>query len=225
MIKPVILYGSRTLAKMIYYDASDLPDFTIACFAVDATYLSVDRQFLGLPQVAYETLHETYPPELYDLLALHAGSDSLRERAEFYHRAAATGYKLRNYISPRCDLAPDVRIGTNNILMAQSHIGIDSTIGSNNLIRQQAYLGHGLVMGDHNVCAPGSRIGGIVTVGHGCYIGMGSVVLNRLSVADETLVGAGCVMIRPSEPYSRNVGNPGRIIGYHQAEGIRLRPT
>jgi acetyltransferase-like isoleucine patch superfamily enzyme len=109
--------------------------------------------------------------------------------------------------------------------MAQSHIGIDSTIGSNNLIRQQAYLGHGLVMGDHNVCAPGSRIGGIVTVGHGCYIGMGSVVLNRLSVADETLVGAGCVMIRPSEPYSRNVGNPCRIIGYHQAEGIRLRPT
>lgn len=31
-----------------------------------------------------------------------------------------------------------------------------------------------------------------------------------------------CVVIRHTEPYSKNVGNPSKIIGYHEEEGIQM---
>lgn len=223
MPKPVVIYGSRTLARMIFYDASHQADFCIAGFAVDEPYLSADGLFLGLPQVAVAALPDRWPSDCFDLLALHAGSDSLRERSRFFERAAALGYDLRNYVSPGCDLAPDVRMGRNNVILAQSHIGLSGVMGDNNLIRQQVYLGHDFRLGDHNILTPGCRIGGFCTIGSGCYFGLGCVVLNRLTIADETLVGAGSVVLQPSEPHARVVGNPGRVTGYHADEGICLR--
>ncbi|MDW7659421.1 MAG: hypothetical protein SCM11_19815, partial [Bacillota bacterium] len=118
MDRPVIVYGSRTLARMLFCDARNHPAFTIAGFAVDAGFLAEDRQFLGLPQVAFESVREQFPAEHYDLIALHAGTDAMRDRALFYHKARSAGYRLRNYISPGCDLAPDLRCGDNNVIMA-----------------------------------------------------------------------------------------------------------
>jgi len=208
---------------MIFYDAARRTDFTIAAFAVDEPYLGADGLFLGLPQVAVGSVRNDWPPDRYDLLALHAGSDSLRERARFFERAKAWGYTLRNYVSPGCDLAPDARLGCNNVILAQSHVGLSVVMGDNNLIRQQVYLGHNSRLGDHNILTPGCRIGGFATIGSGCYLGLGCVILNRLTIADETLVGAGSVVLQPSEPYARIVGNPGRVIGHHPDEGICLR--
>lgn len=223
MNKKVIVYGSRKLGKMIYYDSLDNQEFQIACFAVDEEYLADDNSFLGLPQVSIKKVVELYPPDEYDMIALITEYENMHRRETMYWKAKDIGYTLRNYISPSCDIAPDVIMKDNNLIMGQTHIGVGGQMGFNNTIRQQVYLGHDFVIGNNNVVTAGCKIGGNSEFKNNCYIGLGATIINSLKIAEDTLVGAGSVVIRDTEPYSKNVGNPSRIIGYHKEDGIKMR--
>jgi len=221
-MKSVILYGTGNISKMIFYDSIGRTDFHIVGFTVDKIYLR-EGLFLGLPQIDFDLVADLYPPTDYDMLAVSGGYRSMRDREVMYSKAKNKGYTLRNYISQKADFSPEVTMGDNNIILSGSHVGIGGTMGNNNLIRQNVYLGHDFILGDNNVIAPGCNIGGKCKIGNTCYIGLGSTVLNGTTVAEETLIGAGSVVIKDTEPYSRNVGNPSRIIGYHREEGVKLK--
>lgn len=218
----VIVYGNTILSKMLYYDALNHHDFNIACFAVDGEYLQGDT-FLGLPQINFEYITEQYTPEEYDMIAVLSGYQCMRNREKMYFKAKEKGYHLRNYISPSCDFTPEIKMGENNLIFGQTHMGPEGKMGSNNIIRQQVYLGHNFTMGNNNVITSGCRIGGKCVIENTCYFGLGSTVTNNTFIAEESLVGAGSVVIRHTEPYTKNVGNPSRIISYHKEEGIMLK--
>ncbi len=222
-MKKVIIFGNTILSKMIFYDAAE-SDFKIAGFTVDKEYLSSDK-FLGLPLVDFELVTKLYPPEQYDMLAVISGYRDMRSRNEFFKRAKCKGYSLRNYISAKADFSPEVFMGENNIIMANSHVGIGGIMADNNIIRQNVYLGHNFIMGSNNFIAAGSNIGGNCKIKNTCYIGLGATIIDNTSIEEETLIGAGSVIIRHTEPWSKNVGNPSRVIGYHKEEGIKMVPS
>lgn len=222
MRKPVIIYGNTILSQMLFYDALNHPDFSVACFTVDPQYLSGDT-LLGIPQISLEEILKSHPPDQYDMVSVLGGYSNMRNRESMYRRAREMGYTLRNYVSPTCDITPTVEMGDNNLIFGQTHIGIGGRMGSNNIIRQMVYLGHDFVLGSHNVIGAGCRIGGYCTVEDTCYFGLGAIVINNTCIARESLLGAGTVVIRHTEPHSKNVGNPSRIIGYHGEEGIRMK--
>lgn len=198
-MKKVIVYGSITLMKMLCYDARDNADFQIAALVSDPDYLGGD-ELAGLPWVSYEKIQALYPPDEYDMLALFNG-----------------------YRSMRADVTPDIRMGVNNVIMGNAHTGFGGSMGDNNLIRQGVYLGHEFKIGNNNIIAAGCTIGGHCHMGNSCYIGLGTTIVNHINIADETLAGAGSVVIRDTEPYSKNVGNPSRVIGYHREEGPGMK--
>lgn len=222
MSKKVVVYGNTILSQMLYYDAVHHADFEIVAFTVDEEYLFSDT-FLGLPQVSFEKVTEIYPPEAYDMIAVRGGYTHMRSREVMYVRAKAKGYSMRSYVSPTADITPTVSMGENNIIFGQTHIGIGGSMGSNNIIRQQVYIGHDFRMNHNNVIGVGCRIGGNCVIADTCYFGLGAIVVNNTNIGQESLVGAGSVVIRHTEPYSKNVGNPSRVIGYHQEEGICMK--
>jgi len=220
-MKKVIVYGNTILSKMLFYDAKGSGNFEIVCFTVDKEYLK-SSEFLGLPQIDFEEVQKLYPPDEYDMIAVLGGYRCMRARERFYLKAKAKGYTLRNYISSKVDFSPGITMGENNIIFGTSHIGIGGTMGNNNFIRQNVYLGHDFRLGNNNTIAAGCTIGGTCWMGNFCYIGLGATIRNNITVEDETLIGAGSVVIRNTEPYSKNVGNPSRVIGYHKEEGIMM---
>jgi sugar O-acyltransferase (sialic acid O-acetyltransferase NeuD family) len=217
-MKKVIVYGSLVLAKMLFYDARGNEDFQIACFTMDEGYRGGD-ELLGLPWVSYDRILELYPPDQYDMLALFDGYRSMRARDRIFHKAKNSGYQLRNYISARADVTPEISMGINNVIMGATHIGFGGRMGDNNLIRQNVYLGHEFTLGNNNIITAGCTIGGHCTFENSSFIGLGVTILNRIHIAQETLVGGGSVVIRDTEPYSKNVGNPSRVISYHHEQG------
>jgi sugar O-acyltransferase (sialic acid O-acetyltransferase NeuD family) len=220
-MKKVVLYGETILRKMLFYDGLGRNDFQIACFCVDRDYWK-DNTFLGLPLISFEDVESMYPPKEYDMIALMAGYTGMRIRNSMYLKAKEKGYTMRNYISPKADITPEVTLGENNIILGHTHIGLAGMMGNNNLIRQNVYLGHDFNLGNNIVITAGCNIGGNSVIKDNCYIGLGSTIKNNITLEEETLVGAGSVVIRNSEPYSTNVGNPSRVIGYHKEEGIRM---
>lgn len=223
MMKKVVVYGQAFLSKMLFYDARDNENFQIACFTVDAEYLENNiLQQLPLPLVSFQEIRQLYPPEEYDMLALFDESSRMRERGKMYLKAKEAGYRLRNYISARADITPEIVMGENNVIMGDTHIGFGGTMGNNNLIRQHVYLGHEFTVGSNNMIIAGCTIGGECRIKDNCFIGLGATIRNRVTIETESLIGAGSVVVKDTEPYSKNIGNPSRIIGYHREEGLRM---
>lgn len=219
----VIVYGSRMLAEMLYYDSLRHPDFKIAAFIQDEEYLDASGYYLGLPQVGLGTVLEKYPIRTFDMIVLTASYHDMRNRDDMYNKAKALGYNLRNYLSPSSIVSPNVVMGENNIIFEQTFLGAGVQMGSCNTIRQQVYIGHDFRMGDNNVITPGCKIGGDCRIEDNCYIGLGSTIMNGIVISEESLVGAGSVVIKNTEPFTKNVGNPSRAIGYHKEEGLKVK--
>ena len=217
----VVIYGNSVLSQMLYFDSLNNNEFQIACFVVDREYFN-GTQFMGMPQIEIEKAVELYPPDRFDMLAVLGGYSCMRDRQKMYNKAKTRGYTLRNYISHKTDVLPGIEMGDNNIIFSRSYIGMRGKIGNNNIIRQQVYLGHDFKIADHNFIGVGCKIGGNCNIKNTCYIAMGSTIINNIIIEEETLIGAGSVVIRNTEPYSKNVGNPTRVLGYHKAEGIKM---
>jgi sugar O-acyltransferase (sialic acid O-acetyltransferase NeuD family) len=219
-MKKVVVFGISILSQMLFYDAVGRKDFEIVGFTVDKEYLD-NSEFLGLHLVDFQDIDRIYPTNEYDMI-LALGERHMRNREKTFHRAKKKGYLLRNYISQKADFSPGIRLGENNIVLAFSHMGIGGKMGNNNMVRQNVYIGHDFSIGNNNFIAPGCNIGGFSTIKNTCYVGLGATIINHLTMEEETLVGAGAVVIKNTEPFSKNVGNPSRIIGYHKEEGIKL---
>lgn len=220
-MKKVIVYGNTILSKMLYYDALRNDGFEIECFAVDKAYLS-QPEFLGKPQVDFDIVSDLYPPEKFDMISVIGGYSNMRSREKMYQKAKKKGYTLVNYISSKADITPEITLCENNIIFANAHIGVGGIMGNNNIIRQNVYLGHDFQIGNHNFIAAGCTIGGNCKIFNTSYLGLGATIINNIDLGEESLIGAGSVVIKNTEPYSKNVGNPSRVIGYHKEEGIKM---
>ncbi|QRN85515.1 hypothetical protein JR334_11295 [Clostridia bacterium] len=222
-MKPVVLYGTSPVSQMVFLDAKEQEDFQI----VAATQKREDRNndtFFDIPLLDFHTITKEYPPEDYDMLLAISHITEIRYRQRLFETIKQMGYTMRNYISPRADVKDTSNWGENNIVMAGAHVGVNGILGDNNLIRQNTYLGHNFIVGDNNVISPGCCIAGDVVVKDGCYFGLNATVVDYLTVETETLVGAGAVVIKNTEPYSTNVGNPSRVIAYHSEKGVQVVP-
>lgn len=218
-MKPIIVYGNTSLCKMIYHEATEMEHFSIAGFSVEKAYLLGRESLLSLPLLAFETIEELYPPSNYDMLVAFTGYKNRgREREDKYIQAKQKGFTLRNFLSSKSDIMPDITWGDNNIVLGLSHMGVSGIIGCNNLIRQQVYLGHDFKMGSHNQVTAGCTIGGECEIKDYCYLGLGSTIISGIELAEGTLVGAGSTVIKSTVPYSKNVGNPSRVIGFRRAD-------
>jgi len=210
MEKPIIVYGNRALAKMLFLDARKHPDFHIRAFSVDQDFLEGSGTFMGLPQIAFEVLEYAYPPEDFDMIVLEGTSEDIKLGKPLYKKAKDKGYRLSNYFSQNSVIPEDFEFGENNVVYEQAYLGSGGKMGSGNIIRQQVYLGHDFNLGNHNILNPGVRIGGFCSIDDFCYLGLGAIVIDKIHIASKSIVGAGSVVIRNTETESRNVGNPSR---------------
>lgn len=211
MNKPVIVYGNRSLSKMLWMDSKDDKDFVIKAFIVDDSYLNEDRLFCELPQIALTNMKENYPPENYDLIVCD-GTNLIQNKEPLYLKVKDLGYAFRNYISRRSIVSNDLIMGVNNIIFEQVYIGQNGHMGDNNLIRQQVYLGHDFNIKDHSIFNPGVKIGGFLDCESYVFVGISAVVVDHIKLEKYTKVGAGSVVIKSTEINSVNVGNPSRNI-------------
>lgn len=211
MNKPVIVYGNRTLSKMLWMDSKEVDDFDIKAFIVDDSYLNEDQLFCGLPQVGLSKIKEMYPPEDYDLIVCD-GTHLIKNQESLFIKVEDYGYTFRNYVSPRSIVSNDLTMGVNNIIFEQVYIGPNGHMGDNNLIRQQVYLGHDFNIKDYTIFNPGVKIGGFLECESYVFVGLGAVVVDHIKLEKYSKVGAGSIVIKSTEAYSVNVGNPSKNI-------------
>lgn len=220
-MKKVIIYGAGAYGKLFFYEADRYGAIEIVAFTVDSEYMRNERE-CGLTVVPFEEVEKIYPPSEYDMLVV-CGYSIMRNRKKMYEKAKNKGYTLINYISPRAMVENEIKMGENNIIMANTIVGFDGVMGNGNIIRQNVYLGHEFHMGNHSIISPGCTLGGGSNIEDLVFIGIGVTARSYVTYGAESLIGVGSNVVKDVEPYSACCGNPAKVMSYHKETGVIVR--
>jgi UDP-N-acetylglucosamine acyltransferase len=115
------------------------------------------------------------------------------------------------------DFAGHVEIGDNNVISEFVSIqrpykkGECTKIGSNNIIMAHSHLGHNVVIYDETEICTGVILGGYAQVHFRAKIKIGCVIRNRVVVGTGSIVGMGSVVTKNVAQGVVVYGNPAKI--------------
>lgn len=193
MTKPVVLFGTGPLARVVHFLLTNESPRQVVAFTVDREHQQEDT-LAGLPVVPFEEVHRRYPPDDFGMFVAVGYRRVNRFRAERYATARAMGYELITHVSPRASTWPGLVIGDNCLVMDQVVIYPFARIGSDCILWSGSHVGHESVIGDHCFISSHAVVSGLATIEERCFIGTNATIRDGITVARECVVGAGVVI-------------------------------
>jgi UDP-N-acetylglucosamine acyltransferase len=95
-------------------------------------------------------------------------------------------------------------------------------VGSDNWIMAYSHVAHDCVVGDNTVFANGATLGGHVVIGDFATLGGYTGVHQFVKVGAHTMIGAGSILVQDVVPYVTVGGQPPGTVGIN-AEGLKRR--
>ncbi|WP_445425017.1 acetyltransferase [Alishewanella sp. HL-SH06] len=218
----ILIYGMSDFAKLMrtYLDRVELQK--VVAYVADQNFIKQSNSFDTLPLVPFEEVEVLYPPKSYSMLVA-VGYSNMRARQFMFDKAKKKNYNLINYVSPAAIVDESVKIGENNIIFQGTVIEPNVVIKDNNIIWSSVNVSHDVEIGSHSFLASQSLIGGCTKIGNGCFLGFNSTCSQNLSIGEESLIGANALVLKDTMSFSKNIGSPSKVVGFHQKEGICVR--
>lgn len=145
-------------------------------------------------------LHKLWKEGAFDALILSFGE--IRRRKELFDELTAQGLKFANVVDKTALIHAEVRIGSGNVLLANSRIGACSVLGDNNFLSAYVNLDHHNVLGSHCTFGPGVMSSGRVTIGDNIRFGTGIFIEPGLSIGSNSIIASGIVLTSPIPEYA-----------------------
>ena len=193
-MRKLVIFGARGFAEIAHYYFTSDGDASVAAFTVDGPYLQ-EASFKGLPVVPFEEVERRFPPADYGMFIAMGVHRVNRTRAAKAAAAEAKGYRLASFVSSRADVARDLEVRPNTMIMERAGIQPFVRIGRNTIIWSATRIGFHTRIGDHCwiVCP---IFGEAVTVGDYSFIGLNATIAPRISIGRANVIGAGAVILK-----------------------------
>ena len=189
----LVIFGAGDIARLAHFYFTRDTSHEVVGFTVDAPYRK-DDAFQGLPLVDFETVTESFPPEICRMFVALSYARMNQARADACARAKRSGYALESYVSSRCTYLSDHPPGENCFVLEDNtvqpfvRIGADVTLWSGN------HVGHDSTIEDHCFVTSHVVVSGNCRVGAYSFLGVNATLHNSVRLAPRTLVAAGAVV-------------------------------
>lgn len=217
--KEILIYGMSDFAKLIRVYLDSVESQKVVAYVADQAFIKQSKIFDELPLIPFEQVETQYPAKSYSMLVA-VGYSKMRARKLMFNKAKNKNYNFVNYISPSVIIDESVIVGENNIILHGTVIEPNVKILDNNIIWSSVNISHDVEIGSHSFFASQSLIGGYTKVGDGCFLGFNSTCVQNINIGDESLIGAKSLVLKDTQPFSKNIGSPSKSIGFHEKEGI-----
>ncbi len=94
--------------------------------------------------------------------------------------------------------------------------GAVTRIGSDNMIMAYSHIAHDCQVGDHCVFANGTNIAGHVSVGDYAFLGGFTLIHQKCRVGSYSITGISTVLRQDAPPYMMINGDPARVVSVNQ---------
>ena len=218
--KSLVIYGLGSFAKLMSYYFTTDSDYDVVAFCADEAYIE-SSVFDGLPVIPFTRLKDEFGKDEVCLFVA-VGYSSMRARDEMFKRAKMSGYRLVNYVSSKATVDSSLSMGVNNAVFQGACIEPFCAIGDNNIIWSSVTVCHDVIIKQNVFLASSTVVGGFSVIEEGSFLGFRTTVTSKVVIGKESLVGAGSLVLKNTEPYSKNIGTPARHVDSHYSEGVRV---
>ncbi|MGZ3861857.1 MAG: acetyltransferase [Bacteroidia bacterium] len=193
--KKIIIIGNSANSKLARYYFNKDTHYEVVGYAVNKQYLQADT-FDNHKVFAIEDMPSLFPPSTCDAFVAVGYNKMNKVRESLYNQMKQLGYKLPNYISPRCSFLTEEPIGDNNFILEDNTIQPFVKIGSNNVLWSGNHIGHDGEIGNHNFLTSHVVVSGFTKITSHCFIGVNATLRDAITIAPETLIAAGAIIMK-----------------------------
>jgi len=197
--RKLVIVGDSAFAEVAYECFTHDSPYEVVGFAVEAAYLQRDSLF-GLPVVAFETMHERFPPDTTDFYAALVYTQLNRLRTRLYRAAKARGYKPASYVSSRAFVWHNVRMGEHCFVFEDNTVQPFASLGDNVVLWSGNHVGHHSKVGDHVFVSSHVVISGFCDIGASSFLGVNASLGNNVTLGADNWIGPGVVVTTSTEP-------------------------
>ena len=198
MNKDIIIFGVGKIADVIQHYMRFESNLKVIGFTVDNEYIT-DKEFNGLPVIAFDDIEKQFPPEKYSLFIAVGYHDLNNVRAKKMKEAEAKGYELISYIHPNSGVPSDLVYGKNCFIMNNVCIHPRVKLGDDVFVWSGVIIGHHSTIGNHNWLTSGTNISGNVGIGNHCFFAINSTLGHSINIGNNVFVGANTLITKNIE--------------------------
>lgn len=211
--RKLVIIGDSAFAEVACeYFTHDSP-YEVVGFAVERPYLK-GEQLLGLPIVALDEVTTRFPPSDHDAYVAVVYSQLNRLRARLMRDAEALGYGLASYVSSRCFIWPNVKLGKHCFIFENNVVQPFVTLGDNVVLWSGNHIGHHSRIADNVFVSSHVVISGFCAVEPNCFLGVNVAIANNVTIARDCWIGPGVVIgqdTKEGELYRASPTEPSKV--------------
>jgi len=212
-MKKTVIFGAGKIAEVVHYYMANESPRQVAGFTCDDEHVGGDS-FQELPVVPFSTVHETFPPDDFDMFVALGYQDLNRIRAQRVQDAREKGYSLPAFVHPETAMPADATYGDNCFIMNPVCVQPRVKLGHNVFVWSGALVGHHSSIGDNCWITSQANICGVVTMGSNCFLAANATIGNDVTVGKDCFLGAN-VLVTKDLP-------DGRVVVQKSSDVLRL---
>lgn len=197
----IIIFGISKVAEVVYTYIKDDKNLNVACFCVDKEYLQETEKF-GLPVADFENIENKFPPDKFKMLVAIGYHDMNKIREQKCKQAKEKGYELISYINKNADIASNVEIGENCIVLDNVSVEPFVKLGNNVCLYCNSTIAHHSEIQDNVWVTSGTVVGGNSIVGKNSFLGINSTIGHNIKIGEENFIGAGAIVTKNTDDKS-----------------------
>jgi sugar O-acyltransferase (sialic acid O-acetyltransferase NeuD family) len=206
----VVLFGTGRGAAVAHRFLAGDTQHEIVAFTVDGANLR-EKEYRGLPVVAFEDVQSAYPPDTFRMLILLGYQQMNGLRQSKFEAAKSKGYTLESYIASDVFRVEPVKLGENCFIMDNQSISLDVEIGNNVVMWSSNHIGDLTSIADHAWISSHVTIAASVKIQQRAFLGIGATVTNSVTIGADSFIGANVMVSHDTEPGSVHVLGQGKL--------------
>ncbi|WP_434667169.1 hypothetical protein [Aeromonas sp. NJAU223] len=140
-----------------------------------------DVEFCGAPVVG--KLEKIFKMDAVQQAGVFVAIGDNSNRRLISERIIAAGIPLMNILDPTAVLEDGMILGSGNIIMSHTYLGVKTIMGDGNVVFPGVSITHHNKVGCYNFFSPNASVGGYTEIADECKIGMNCCILpyNKIS--------------------------------------------
>ena len=215
-MKPVIIFGSGSMARVLYSFISKKRD--VIAFTAPDNFVTTGERIHGRLVIPWSKLSNCG-----EAIMMAIGYHEMNGvRAELFDELLRKNWCVEGYVHKKIIHHTGVEMSNTCIIYDNVAIHAGSVVGHNVFISSNVSIGHDCKIGDHAWINSGVTLAGGVEVGERCVLSINSCVAQGVKLGAGTFVGANTLVTQDTEVGAVVVAEAGKVIAMDSNRFIKL---
>tara|TARA_B100000575_G_C22940037_1_gene544194 strand:+ start:82 stop:786 length:705 start_codon:yes stop_codon:yes gene_type:complete len=186
-MKKLLIFGTGEISTLAKYYFERDSEYELVGFVCDDEFHN-SKQYEGLTLHKFSDLKSSFSVKDYYIFVGISYRQLNKVREKIYHKIKKLGFNFASYISPKSEIASNVKIGENCLILENQTIQPFVEIGDNVILWSGNHIGHRSKIKNHVYISSHVCISGYCEIGERTFIGVNSALGDFSKIGKDTFI-------------------------------------